>query len=124
MMIYSDMLSTGEHIILDIEHFLLFLKIVNNNDEFWETHKAIARSHSDQIGKKMESIDIILKRLEICNFLKIKLEAPDEYIMLFGSDIPKKFVKVFLEEFCKSLNYNIVIKEGLTKFRLKVNRDK
>ncbi|MBD3228176.1 MAG: ribbon-helix-helix protein, CopG family [Candidatus Lokiarchaeota archaeon] len=117
---YLDMLCAGEHIILDIEHFILFLmKIEEIKDkDFWVKHKEIAKSHAEQLSKKIDSVDSLLERLEACNFFKIGMKSIDSYTLLLGSEITKKFIRVFLEEYCKEIGYKIEIKEGILKFRL------
>jgi len=39
---HAEMLSAGEHIILDIDHWLLFLSFIESHpekDKFWKLHK-------------------------------------------------------------------------------------
>lgn len=117
---YLDMLCVGEHIILDIDHLILFLmKIEENIDkDFWIKHKEIARSHAEQLSSKIDSVDSLLERLEACNFFKIGMKSIDSYTLLLGSEITKKFIRIFLEEYCREIGYKIKIKEGILKFRL------
>ena len=43
-----DMLLTGEHIILDVDHWLMFLRLIAfspEKEKFWTEHKEVARAH-------------------------------------------------------------------------------
>jgi len=71
---YIQILSTGEHIILDIDHWLLFLNFIESHperDKFWESHKAICEAHAEQFKHKFYHAEYILKRLEACDFFKL-----------------------------------------------------
>ncbi len=44
---YMDLLLDGEHIILDVDHWLLFLRLIEaspDQEKFWSEHKEVARS--------------------------------------------------------------------------------
>lgn len=125
---YKDMLSNGEHIILDVDHWLLFLKTVEgsvNQSEFWNTHRDIARSHAEQLAKKITTPDALLKRLETCNLFKISRSdsAPNEYTLLTGSGMQRRFVREFLEETFAGMGFDANIKEDYSKLRVTVNDD-
>jgi hypothetical protein len=89
---YLDMLPSGEHIILDVDHWLLFLKhieLLSEEDKFWEEHKRFARSHAEQLRHKIHKMEDLLKRFEICNLFKISEDAENEFTLILGSDLPK-----------------------------------
>jgi Ribbon-helix-helix protein, copG family len=125
---YKEMLGNGEHIILDIDHWLLFIKAVEsstNQSEFWNTHRDIARSHAEQLAKKITSPEALLKRLETCNLFKISRSdsAPNEYTLLTGSGTQRRFVREFLEETFAGMGFNGNIKEDFSKLRVTLNAD-
>ena len=46
---HAEMLSAGEHVILDIDHWLLFLGFVESHpekDKFWELHREVCQAHA------------------------------------------------------------------------------
>jgi hypothetical protein len=46
---HVEMLSAGEHIILDIDHWILFLTFLEshpNKEKFWELHKDVCLAHN------------------------------------------------------------------------------
>ncbi len=119
---YLDMLSEGEHIILDVDHWLLFLKLLESKEaeKFWDSHRRIAQSHAEQFAGKIRSVRELLDRLEACNFYKLSKSAEDEYTLVLGSEMNKRFIKGFLEEVCSGLGFKINIKEDLAKLRVKI----
>jgi hypothetical protein len=126
---YKDMLGNGEHIILDIDHWLLFLKTVESSSSqsgFWNTHRDIARSHAEQLARKVQSPEALLKRLETCNLFKISRSdsAPNEFTLLTGSGTQRRFVREFLEETFAGMGFNANIKEDYSKLRVTLNDNK
>ncbi len=124
---YLEMLTDGEHIILDVDHYLSILKFIKESpespelEEFWEAHKKIGKNHADQFKENIKSFDEVVKRLEICNFFKIVKESPNRYILLLGSDIPKKFIKIFLLEVLNGMGFEAEIKESFAKLKIYIN---
>jgi hypothetical protein len=123
---YKEMLANGEHIILDVDHWLLFLKTVEGStgqSDFWNTHRDIARSHAEQLAKKVTTPEALLKRLETCNLFKISRSdsAPNEYTLLTGSGTQRRFVREFLEEAFAGMGFDANIKEDYSKLRVTLN---
>ncbi len=121
IMIYVEMLSEGEHIILDIDHWITFLRFIETHperDEFWKIHREIAKAHAEQFAGK--SAEYILERLEACNFFRINKVAENEWTLILGNEITRNFIKIFLEEVFSGVGINAEIKEDLTKLRVKI----
>jgi hypothetical protein len=90
---YIEMLSAGEHLILDIDHWLLFLDFIESHpekDKFWDSHRKVCRAHAEQFKHKFCRAEDILKRLETCNFFKLSKTSKNEFTLILGSDLPKK----------------------------------
>ena len=117
---YLDMLPEGEHIILDVDHWLAFLRFVNNTEEFWELHEDVAKAHAETLSKKFNNPINILKRLETCNFYKLSSESAENHTLILSSDYPKKFLIVFLQKVITAMGYNIEIKDDIAKLRVKI----
>ncbi|TXT66315.1 MAG: CopG-like domain-containing protein DNA-binding protein [Promethearchaeota archaeon] len=121
---YLDMLADGEHIILDVDHYLSMLKFIEESPEspetkaFWSSHHKIAHNHAEQFIETERSIDAVVKRLETCNFFRIVKESPNRYTLLLGSDIPKKFMKVFLMEVLNGMGFKAQITESFAKLSI------
>lgn len=118
---HAEMLRLGEHVIMDIDHWLLFLKFIESHpeqDKFWELNKAICQAHAEQF--KFYRVEQVLKRLEACNFYILNQVSKNEYTLVLISDVLKKFVKTLLTEILSRMGYHVDIKEDLAKLRLKV----
>ncbi|MFH1773703.1 MAG: ribbon-helix-helix protein, CopG family [Methanobacteriota archaeon] len=120
---YVEMLSEGEHIILDVDHWLLFLKYIETSPKrknFWEACKAVARSHADQLSQKIKSVREFLERIEACNFYKLGESSENEFVLVLNSDVSKKFVKTLVQDVLSGMGYKVEIKEDFAKLRLRV----
>jgi len=118
---YMDMLLSGEHVILDVDHWLLFLNLVESSPEkeyFWEKHREVARSHAEQLRHKVCSLKDLLERLEACNFFRITKNSENDFTLVLGSEITKKFVKIFIEEFLSVMGLKAEIKQNIAKIRI------
>ncbi|HTY76027.1 MAG TPA: ribbon-helix-helix protein, CopG family [Candidatus Nanoarchaeia archaeon] len=123
---YMDLLLGGEHVILDIDHWLLFLQLIESSpdkEKFWEEHKAVARAHKEQLKSRVHSAEDLLTRLEVCNFYRLTKNSEKEFTLVFGSELPRKFVRVFLEEYFAAMGIKAEIKENLTKLNVSVKSE-
>ena len=123
--IYMDLLLGGEHVILDVDHWLLFLKLVESSsgkEEFWSEHRDVAKSHTEQLKAKVFTVEELLTRLEACNFFRMTKDSENDFTLVLGSELPKKFVKIFLEEYFAGMGVKAEIKENLAKLRITVKR--
>ena len=122
---YLDMLLTGEHIILDVDHWLMFLRLIASSPEkekFWAEHKEVARAHWEQLKTKVHSPEEMLYRLEICNFYRLTKNAPNDYTLVLVSEVSKDFIRIFLEEYFSAMGVKAEIKENVTKLRVTVKQ--
>lgn len=120
---YLDMLLTGEHVILDVDHWLMFLRLIGSSPEeqkFWTEHKAVARAHWEQLKTKVHSAEELLARLEVCNLFRLTKNAPNDFTLVLASEDSKDFVRIFLEEYFAAMGVRAEIKENLTKLRVTV----
>jgi len=120
---YMDMLLSGEHVILDVDHWLMFLSLIASSPEkekFWNEHKEVARAHWEQLKTKVHSPEEMLTRLEICNFYRLTKNAPNDYTLVLVSETSKDFIKIFLEEYFAAMGVKAEIKENLTKLRVTI----
>jgi hypothetical protein len=120
---YMDMLLSSEHIILDVDHWLLFLNLAESLSEkeyFWEKCREVARSHAEQLKNKVHSIEDLFERLEACNFFKATKNSQNDFTLVLGSETAKKFVRTFIEEYLLTMGLKPEIKENITKIRVTV----
>ncbi|MFQ5999940.1 MAG: ribbon-helix-helix protein, CopG family [Candidatus Bathyarchaeia archaeon] len=120
---YMDMLLCGEHVILDVDHWLLLLNLIETSpekDKFWEDCKEVARSHAEQLAGKVRTVQDLLERLEACNFYRVNKDSESDFTLVLFSEIHKKFVKTFLEGVFAGMGFKAEVKEDLAKLRVKV----
>ena len=82
---YMDLLLSGEHVILDLDHWLLFLSLIETSPEkeiFWDNCKKVADSHAEQLKGKIHTVQELLERLETCNFFRISRETEERFTLV------------------------------------------
>jgi hypothetical protein len=115
---YMELLLSGEHVILDVDHWLLFLRFIEASPEaakFWEEHRKVAQSHKEQPRSRANTMESILTRLENCNFFRMTKNSDKDFTLILGSEIPKTFVRILIEEFFFVAGIKAEIKENLAK---------
>jgi hypothetical protein len=120
---YLDMLLTGEHIILDVDHWLMFLRLIASSpdkENFWTEHREVARAHWEQLKTKVQPPEELLSRLEICNFYRLTRNASNDYSLVLASEVSKDFIRIFFEEYFAAMGVKAEIKENLTKLRVTI----
>ena len=120
---YIQLLIGGEHIILDIDHWILFLTLTNeldDDDKFWADHKKVALSHAEQFSFNVYTPKRFLERLEACNFFKLAKSTESEFTLILRSEVEKRFIKEFLEVTLQEMGFKVEIKEDFSKLRVMV----
>ena len=120
---YMDFLLSGEHVILDVDHLLLFLRFVESSPDagtFWNEHRKVAQSHKEQLKSKANNAEEILARLENCNFFRMIKNSQKDFTLVLGSELPKTFVRILIEEFFSGAGIKADIKENLAKISVTV----
>jgi hypothetical protein len=118
---YLDMLLGGEHVIIDVDLWLMFLRLVDTSpqkEQFWKEHRELARAHWEQLKGKVHTTEDMLTRLEACNFYRLIRNAPNDFTLVLVSEVSKDFIRVFLEEYFAAMGVKVEIKENLTKLRV------
>lgn len=118
---YLDMLLSGEHVIVDVDHWLMFLRLIESSpqkEQFWKEHREFARTHWEQLKTKVHSTEDMLSRLEVCNFYRLIRNAPNDFTLVLVSEVSKDFIRIFLEEYFAAMGVKVEIKENLTKLRV------
>ena len=123
MYTHAEMLRVGEHIIVDIDHWLLFLRFIDTHPEkekFWELNKPIYEAHAELFKHKSYRVVDVLKRLEACNYFTLNQVSKNDYTLIMNSDVLKKFIKTLLEETFRGMDFKVDIKEDFAKLRVRV----
>lgn len=123
MKLWSGLLHSGEHVILDIDHWLLFLKYIESSpkkESFYKEGKKVAKSHAEQLSKVTPTPEEYLKRLEACNLYKLNKDSEDEYTLVLNSRLSRRFVKELISETLGEMGFDVDIKEDMMKLRIKI----
>jgi hypothetical protein len=119
--LYMELLMKGEHIILDIDHWLIFLQLIDSSPEkerFWGKHREVARAHAEQLKTTTSSGEELLMRLEACNFFRLTKNGQRDFTLVLLSEYSKDFVRVFLEEYFSAIGIRAEIKQNFIKLRV------
>lgn len=118
---YVEMLGEGEHVVLDIDHWVSLLEFMESHpsgEDFWKLHREIAEAHAEEFrGKDLEHI---LRRLEACNFFRLQAKK-NEFVLLLNHEKTKKFVKMLMEVLLEEMGFDCEIREELMKIRIVKN---
>jgi hypothetical protein len=121
--IYTEMLSEGEHVILDIDHWILFLRFIESHpdkEKFWEMHQKVSQAHAEEFIQKSHDIKTVLRRLEACNLFKLIRTSETELTLILGYDVPKRFIRTEIEEIISKMGRRAEIREDLSKIRVEI----
>lgn len=121
--IYTEMLSEGEHVILDIDHWILFLRFIESHpdkEKFWEMHQKVSQAHAEEFIQKSHDIKTVLRRLEACNLFKLIRTSETEFTLILGYDVPKRFIRTEIEEIISKMGRRAEIREDLSKIRVEI----
>ncbi|TDA33112.1 MAG: CopG family transcriptional regulator [Hadesarchaea archaeon] len=119
--IWMDLLQGGEHVILDVDHWLLFFKYLErseNREKFYKECQEVSKSHAEQLSSL--SLPQYLKRIEACNFFRIGQVSEKEFTLVLNVEASKRFVKELLMHTLEGMGYRVKIKEDKAKLRLRV----
>ena len=115
---YMDLLLKGEHVILDIDHWITFLRLIDSSPEkekFWAEHREVARAHAEQLKTMINGEEGLLMRLETCNFFRLTKNGQRDFTLVLLSENSKDFVRVFLEEYFSAMGIKAEIRQNFTK---------
>ncbi|MEM2866646.1 MAG: hypothetical protein QW098_05865 [Candidatus Hadarchaeales archaeon] len=119
--IWLDLLQSGEHVILDVDHWLLFFKHLGRSEEkerFYKECREVSLSHAEQLSS-LSPLEY-LKRIEACNFFKMSQTSEKEFTLVLTVDPSKRFVKELLLDTLEGMGHRAEIKEDKMKLRLKL----
>ena len=105
--IYTDFLSDGEHMIVDIEHWTAIWEELNEkaSDRFWEIIKKSGYEHGMQYRDKgLTDVYDILRYMEVGNYFRIKIDGEGRYTLILSTHTEQRFLKTFLENLCLKAN--------------------
>jgi len=117
---YHEMLSGGEHVLLDVDFLHSFLDYVEDEDgepdpEFLEMADTVSDYHAHEYEGRFESLGELLKWLSLCGFLTVRSSTADTYHVVFPSEAIRWFMTRFIERSIVNLPFDVDFEDGVTK---------
>ena len=116
---YYEMLSTGEHILLDIDLLYALLSQVddaeNDNREFTHMVDQVAQYHAQEYAERFDSLKEVLDWLSLCGFLTVRQTEKGSFHVVFPSESIRSFMIRFIRGSVVDLPFEIEIEESVSK---------
>lgn len=117
---YIDLLENKDHIILDMDRWLVFLEQINIDDEeFKNKNRRISETHTSEFYPKIKNFEDLLRRLERCNLFKLNKTSDDNYTIATDSKAVEFIERVILD-YADALGFDIETEKSLSKIRVRV----
>lgn len=113
-----DLLSEGEHIVVDVSLWATMLEGLNKNakDEFWRFVGKIGREYGFQLKVKgLSDVYDVLKYMESFNWYNVKVSSPNTYVLILTVKAEVKLLSIFLQNLFSALETPVEIIEGVRK---------
>ncbi|ELY83051.1 ribbon-helix-helix protein, CopG family [Natrinema altunense] len=116
---YYRMLSSGEHVLLDVDFLHAFLEYCyaggDPDPEFVEATDCVADYHAREYGARFDEVGDLLEWLAFCGFLDVREEGEGVYHLVFPSEAVRWFMTRFIERSTVELPTEIDLDGGVSK---------
>jgi predicted transcriptional regulator len=116
---YYQMLSSGEHVLLDIDFLHAFLEFCYDGGDpdpaFVESADRVSDYHAHEYEHRFEGIGDLLEWLAFCGFLEVRHESEGVYHVVFPSEAIQWFMTRFIERSTTELPTELEIERGVSK---------
>lgn len=117
---YHQMLSSGEHVLLDVDFLHCFLDYVEDetgtpDPDFLELADQVSRYHAREYEHRFDSLGELLDWLSFCGFLTVRETHGDTYHVVFPTESVKWFMTRFVERSAARLPFELELEEGVSK---------
>jgi len=120
---YYEMLSTGEHVLLDIDllHALLsqFSDPAQRDEEVLEMIDQVAQYHAQEYAERFDSLEDVLEWLSLCGFLTVRRDEKGSFHVVFPSESVRWLMIRFIRGSIADLLFEIEIEESVSKVLLR-----
>ena len=119
---YHQMLSGGEHVLLDIDFFHAFLRntdLDDPDDEFMKAVDRVSEYHAKEYAERFNNIGELLDWLSICGFLTVRNFEKDTYHVVFPSKEMRWFMTRFIRRSTTDLPFEVEVEESVSKVLIK-----
>jgi Arc/MetJ-type ribon-helix-helix transcriptional regulator len=117
---YHQMLSSGEHVLLDVDFLHCFLDHVEDTEGdpdpgFVEAADRVAAFHAREYAERFDSLGELLDWLAFCGFLTVREDDGETYHVVFPTASVKWFMTNFITESSAGLPFELDVEEGVSK---------
>jgi len=116
---YYEMLSTGEHVLLDVDLLHVFLSQVEDpedrDDEFLEMIDQVAQYHAQEYVERFDSLEEVLDWLSLCGFLTVRRAEEGSYHVVFPSESLRWFMVRFIRGSVTDFPFDVTVEESVSK---------
>lgn len=121
---YHKMLTSGEHVLLDIDFLHCLLDhavndIENPDPEFVEALERVSRFHDAEYTGRFNDVGELLNWLSVCGFLTVRETQDDTYQVVFPTKEIRWFMTLFIRQSTASHPFELEIEEGISKLIIK-----
>ncbi|WP_058991719.1 ribbon-helix-helix protein, CopG family [Haloarcula sp. CBA1127] len=120
---YYEMLSTGEHVLLDIDllHALLsqFSDPAEKDEAVLEMIDQVAQYHAQEYAERFDSLEDVLEWLSLCGFLTVRRDEKGSFHVVFPSESVRWLMIRFIRGSITDLPFEIEIEESVSKVLLR-----
>ncbi|MUV48167.1 ribbon-helix-helix protein, CopG family [Haloarcula sp. CBA1122] len=120
---YYEMLSTGEHVLLDIDllHALLsqFSDPAQRDEGVLEMIDQVAQYHAQEYAERFDSLEDVLEWLSLCGFLTVRRDERGSFHVVFPSESVRWLMIRFIRGSITDLPFEIEIEESVSKVLLR-----
>jgi len=116
---YYEMLSTGEHVLLDVDLLHVFLSQVENpedrDEEFLAMLDQVAQYHAQEYVERFDSLEDVLEWLSLCGFLTVRRAEEGSYHVVFPSEPLRWFMVRFIRGSVTDFPFDVTVEESVSK---------
>ncbi|RKS78504.1 ribbon-helix-helix CopG family protein [Haloarcula quadrata] len=120
---YYEMLSTGEHVLLDVDllHALLsqFSDPAEQDEEVLEMIDQVAQYHAQEYAERFDSLEDVLEWLSLCGFLTVRRDEKGSFHVVFPSESVRWLMIRFIRGSIADLPFEIEVDESVSKVLLR-----
>ena len=121
---YLDLLPNGEHQIIDIERWILFMKMVDTlppDHEFWTSCMRIAKDQAEEFKGKIGSPHAALERFGDCNWFRLQRNSEKEFLLVLNSEMSIRFVEFAMANLLSAMGYKADLTANSGKIRVRLH---
>lgn len=116
---YYRMLSSGEHVLLDVDFLHAFLEHAYDggdpDPELVEAADRVSEYHAREYAERFDEVGDVLEWLSFCGFLAVRHEDSGVYHVVFPSEPVRWFMSRFIERSTVDLPVDVEIEPGVSK---------